>query len=203
MRARSITILMIFLIVGLALGILSRPVEAQGVLGVSAGVYHPEDGDRDYVGTFGLRGGYRFNPSFGLEGSLSRVNLDETLSIGIPFVEIARLELGRLYTLDLSLQWFPSGGNFLLFGGIGGSRLNSTFDDSIFGLSFSTSTTSYIFTAHAGLAYEWQIGNRLILRPEARVRHYYGQDPKTLIPGGYKATDYEAGLTFGWRLGGR
>jgi Outer membrane protein beta-barrel domain len=204
-RARSITIVGIFLLVGVALGIVSSPVEAQGYLGGSAGFYHPENGDRDYIGTFGLRGGYRFNPYFGLEGSLSQVSLDETLPIDIPFFELGGLELGRLDNLDLSLQWFPNGGNFLLFGGIGGSRLDSTLriTDSFFGQTLSSSDTAYIFTAHVGLGYQWQIGDRFLLRPEARLRHYYGQDPKTLIPGAYRGTDYEAGLTFGWRFGGR
>jgi Outer membrane protein beta-barrel domain len=202
-HTRSITIVGIFLVVGVGLGIVSSPAEAQGFLGGSAGVYHPENGDRGYIGTFGLRGGYRFNPYFGLEGNLSRVNLDETFSSDFPFLDISQLELGHLDNLDLSLQWFPNGGNFLLFGGIGGSRLDSTFRDSFFGQTFTLSTTSYIFTAHAGLAYEWQIGDRFVLRPEARVRHYYGQDPRTLTPGAYRATDYEAGLTFGWRFGGR
>lgn len=213
MHARSITIVEILLFMGAVSGIVSPPVEAQGFLGASGGVYHPEKGDRDYIETFGLRGGYRFNPYFGLEGSLSQVNLDETIGNGIPFLDISRLELGRLDNLDLSLQWFPSGGNFLLFGGIGGSRLDSTLKirDPFFGQSLSLSDTSYMFTAHAGLAYQWQIGDRFILRPEARVRHYGGQDPKTRISGAYRttdhvgtyrATDYEAGLTFGWRFGG-
>lgn len=96
MHARSITIVGIFLLVGVGLGIVSLPAEAQGFLGGSAGVYHPENGDRGSIATFGLRGGYRFNPYFGLEGSLSRVNLDETIAINIPFLATERLEFGRL-----------------------------------------------------------------------------------------------------------
>lgn len=191
----------ILLIVGVAFGIVSPPAEAQGFLGASAGVYHPEEGTRDSIGTFGVRGGYRFNPHFGLEGSLGQVNLDDAVLIDLSFLGTSRLELGRLYNLDLSLQWFPNGGSFLLFGGIGGSRLNSTLRESFLGEHFTLSATSYLFTVHAGLAYQWQLGDRLVLRPEARLRHFYGEDPKTLIPGAYKATDYEAGLTFGWRLG--
>jgi hypothetical protein len=193
------------LIAVVALGSLSVPVLAQGFFGVSAGVYKPGEHDQDRTEVYGLRGGYRFNPSFGLEGSLSRVNLGDTFPFvsasggpGFPGLDFDfKLDL---YNLDLSLQWFPGGRQFLVFGGIGGGQLDSRIRGSIFGQDISDSTTSYLFTAHAGLAYEWRFRDHLFLRPEARVRHYFG-DNNSGVNIAYKATDYEGNLAFGWRFG--
>lgn len=196
MRSRALLIAVVLL------GSLSGPVLAQGYFGIAAGVYKPKEHEQDRTEVYGVRGGYRFNPSFGLEGTLSRVDLADTLpfvsSNGIPGFDFG-LKLD-LYNLDLSLQWFPGGRQFLVFGGIGGGQLHSRITGSIFGQDISETATSYLFTAHAGLAYEWQLGDRFFLRPEARVRHYFG-DNSLGVNHSYKATDYEGNLAFGWRFG--
>ena len=70
----------------------------------------------------------------------------------------------------------------------------------------SESDSSNIFTAHLGLAYQWQIGDRFFVRPEARVRRYFDDEASLSeddsLAVSYKATDYEASLILGWRFGG-
>lgn len=176
---------------------------AQGYIGVSGGLYEPEDNELDSTETFGLRGGYRLRSDFGIEGSLSRVDL-------LHLREVPALDFGfdlqvDLYNLDLSLQWFPRGGNFAVFGGPGLARLDSEIEVITIAGSFSESDTSDIFTAHAGLAYDWQLGERFFLRPEARVRRYFDDEDEADLDDefsvSYESTDYELALTFGWRLG--
>ena len=120
MTTRSTWILGALLIAGLCLGSAIAPAEAQGSIGISGGIYQPEeedDADIDTTEVFGIRGGYRFRPHLGFEASLSRVDLAESVeddelipSFGIDFE-------ADITNLDLSLQWFPGGGNFVVFGG--------------------------------------------------------------------------------------
>lgn len=107
-----------------------------------------------------------------------------------------------LTTLDLSLQWYPTGSGFVVFAGPGWSQIDVEVDFAFFG-SFSDSED--ILTAHAGLGYQWDVGERFYIRPEARVRRYFGddepfdEDDEASIS--YEATDYEATVTFGFRFG--
>jgi hypothetical protein len=183
--------------------------QAQGSFGISAGLYQPDDNDLDRTEVYGLRGGYRFRPSFGFEAALSKVDLADALSLdevsgpGLGFDADFKVDL---YNLDLSLQWFPNGSNFVVFGGPGVARLDTRIRVTAFGQTFSESDTSNIFTAHLGLAYQWQITDRFFVRPEARVRRYFDDDASLSqddsLAVSYKATDYEASLIFGWRFGG-
>lgn len=210
MRTRLICSTGALLIAGLVLGGGSAPVRAQGSLGVSAGFYQPDD-DLDRTEVYGLRGGYRFHPSFGFEAALSKVDLADALDLdggvtGPDFGFDADFKID-LYNLDLSLQWFPRGGNFVVFGGPGVARLDTEVRARFLGETFSESDTSNIFTAHLGLAYQWQIGESFFVRPEARVRRYFDDEISRSqyddeLAVSYEATDYEASLIFGWRFGG-
>jgi Outer membrane protein beta-barrel domain len=183
---------------------------AQGSFGISAGLYQPDDSDLDRTEVYGLRGGYRFRPSFGFEAALGKVDLADALNLddgvtGPDFGFDADFKID-LYNLDLSLQWFPHGGNFVVFGGPGVARLDTKVRVTAFGQTFSESDTSNIFTAHLGLAYQWQISDRFFVRPEARVRRYFDDEASPSeddsLAVSYKATDYEASLILGWRFGG-
>jgi Outer membrane protein beta-barrel domain len=209
MRAKSSisSICGILLTAGFLVSGVSAPARAQGYVGVAAGVYFPEDDDQDNTEVYGLRGGYRFRPNLGFEGSLSKVDLGDTIQFedetGPGFDFDLQLDL---YNLDLSLQWFPRGGNFVVFGGPGISQLRAKVEATFFGMTISESSNSDIFTAHAGLAYDWRINDRFFIRPEARVRRYFDDDidEADLEEGfgiSYKETDYEASLIFGWRFG--
>jgi outer membrane protein with beta-barrel domain len=202
MRARWILLGGILLIASVLA--VPAPARGQGYVGISGGLYEPEDDEQDNTEVFGLRGGYRFHPSFGFEGSLSQVDLlDQHVHPILDFGYDLQVDL---YNLDLSLQWFPRGGHFVVFGGPGVARLDSEIDVITFFGLFSESDTKDIFTAHAGLGYDWQIGDRFFLRPEARARRYFDdKENEAVYREGlsvfYYATDYEAALTFGWRFG--
>ena len=187
------------------------PVWAQGYFGLSTGLYEAQDREQERTGVFDLRGGYRVRPRGGFEWSLSRLNLTDTVPFqdsptvpGIDFDSL-KLKLG-LYTLDLSLQWFPAGGNFVVFGGPGAAQLDADLVVTFFGKTFTVSDRANIFTAHAGMAYVWNIDDHFFVKPEARVRRYFGNvvtEPDR-IEGfyySYRATDYQAGVTAGWRFG--
>lgn len=211
MRTKPMLVRRILLIACVALGSVSAPVLAQGYVGVSAGFYQPEDEGQDQTEVFYVRGGYRIRPAFGLEWSLSRVSLTDTVPFqddpSIPGFDFDTLNLGLdLTNLDLTFQWFPRGGNFVIFGGPGVAQLSAELDATFLGVGFVESDTTNIFTGHAGVAYEWQLKNGFFIRPEARVRRYFGSDVDEPDPVegffyDYKAIDYEAGLTFGWRFG--
>ena len=204
MRASRAFLAGILLVSGLVLGGASTPASAQGYFGVTGGLYEPDEEGTDRTEFYGVRGGYRFSPVLGFEGSLTRLDLADSLEIeDDPFFPEFDLEFD-LTNLDLSLQWFPGGGNFVVFGGPGVARLDAEISVVFFGERISESESSTIFTAHAGVGYAWQIGERFFIRPEARVRRYF--DDELDESGGedleisYKSTDYEAGLTFGWRF---
>lgn len=205
MRASRALLVGILLIAGLVLGGASAPVLAQGYIGVTAGFYQPEEDDTDTTELYGIRGGYRFNPRFGFEGSLTRLDLADTLDLEDDvFFNDIDFEF-NITNLDLSAQWFPGGGNFVVFAGPGVARLDADIAVTFFGERFSESESTTIFTAHAGLGYAWQIGDRFFIRPEARVRRYFDDeldenDPEEDLGIAYEATDYEAGVTFGWRF---
>ncbi len=198
----------VLLIGGLVLGSVPAPVWAQGHFGISAGLYQPEEengSEVDRTEVFGIRGGYRFHPDFGFEGSLSRVDLADAIPADDELFFDFDLQLD-LYALDLSLQWFPRGGNFVVFGGPGVARLDAELTVTFFGETISASDTSDVFTAHAGLGYEWKISDRFFIRPEARVRRYFDDEIEEAeleegLALSYDATDYEAVVVFGWRFG--
>ena len=207
MRTNSVWMVGVLLVAGLVFSGSSAPAGAKSSFGLSGGFYLPEDNDLDETEVFGIRGGYRFRPDFGVEATLSRVDLADTIP---PDDEppLPGFDLDfqvDLYNLDLSLQWFPRGGNFLVFGGPGVARIESEIDVFFFGARFSETDSSNIFTAHAGLAYQWQITDRFFIRPEARVRRYFDDEPSLSevedFEVSYEATDYEASVVFGWRLG--
>lgn len=209
MSTRSTWILGALLIAGLFLGS-AAPAEAQGSFGISGGIYQPEeedDADLDTTEVIGLRGGYRFSPNLGFEASLSRVDLADTLPDDDEPIPSFDFEFEVDVTnLDLSLQWFPGGGNFVVFGGPGLSRIDGDIKVTFLGETFSESDTEEVLTAHAGLGYQWQITDQFFIRPEARVRNYFGDedtrsDDEEFLNVSYEATDYEASLVFGWRFG--
>jgi hypothetical protein len=187
MGTKPILVRSMVLVMGMALGGVSAPAWGQGYLGVAAGVYDPDDESQERTEVYGLRGGYRFRPQLGVEASLSVVDLGDTIPEDDPPIPDFDIDLEvELYTLDVSMQWFPRGGNLVVFGGPGAARIRARSEVSFFGGTFSDSTTSNIFTAHAGLAYSWQISDRFFLRPEARVRRYFDDDTRELFRKEYR-----------------
>ncbi|HYU34146.1 MAG TPA: outer membrane beta-barrel protein [Thermoanaerobaculia bacterium] len=189
----------------------SAPAVAQGYFGISAGLYEPDDKGQEQTQVYDLRGGYRIDPRLGFEWSLSRLHLSDTVPFQgnptIPGIDFDSLNLKlELYTLDLSAQWFPIGDRLIVFGGPGVAQLDSDLVVTFFGKTFTTPDRTNIFTVHAGVAYVWNVNNHFFIRPEARARHYFGDEVTApdRVQGfyySYKATNYQAGLTVGWRYG--
>ncbi|HWM91852.1 MAG TPA: porin family protein [Thermoanaerobaculia bacterium] len=185
----------------LALGLGSAPAWAQWHFGVSGGVYQAEQEAAESTEVLGIRGGYRINPSFRLEAALTRVDIAATF----PEAELPPEPLefeSELYNLDVSLQWFPWH-DLVVFGGAGFSRLEASISGIFLEEDFSDSDLSTVFTAHAGVGYEWTLGNHLFVRPEVRYRFFFdddlidSDDGFTLI---FDASGYEAGLVLGWQM---
>jgi hypothetical protein len=210
-RRGRIFFIHVFLLTGCGLVGVPASGWAQGYFGLSAGLYEPQYREQERTGVFDLRGGYRIHPQVGFEWSLGRLHLADTVpfqgSPTIPGIDFDSLKLKQdLYTLDLSLQWFPAGGNFVVFGGPGVAQLDADLVVTFFGKTFTVSDRTNILTAHAGVAYMWKLNEHFFLRPEARVRSYFGKavTAPDRIEGfyySYKATDYQAGVTVGWRFG--
>lgn len=192
-------------------GVAAAPAQGQGHFGISANFYDPQGGEQDPTFTFDLRSGYRIRPAFGFEWSLSHVGLDDTVPFrddpSIPGTDFDSISLRvDLYALDLSLQWFPRESPFVLFAGPGVALVDSKLDVTFLGGSGTDPDNTILLTLNAGAAYTWPIGKRTFLRPEVRVRHYFGSsvDARDRVEGfyySYEATDYQAGVTFGWRFG--
>src|SRR5262245_15984822 len=123
----------------------AAPASAQFHFGVSAGMYEPERGTGSP--TFSVRGGYRVRPKVGFEWSFSRVEVEETVDAAtLPFdYDLFNLTTD-LTDFDLSVQWFPGNGNFVVFGGPGISMIDSRVNVIFIGVPFTDSDITNIFT---------------------------------------------------------
>ena len=201
----------VLLLVGLGLCVVAAPAAAQGYFGISAGLYEPEDKGQEQTQVYDVRGGYLINSRLGFEWSLSQLHLSDIVPFEdnptIPGIDFDTLNLKLdIYNLDLSAQWFARGGGFVVFGGPGVAQLDADLVVTFFGETFIEPDRTNIFTAHAGVGYVWEINNHFFVRSEARVRHYFGDEvtEPDRIQGffySYKQTDYQAGLTVGWKYG--
>jgi hypothetical protein len=192
MRAQPKWVKGSLLTLALALGMGSAPAWAETHFGVAGGAFEPaEDETVEGAQVFGIRAGRRLRPSFGIEAALSRSDLDFDFEL-------------QIYHLDVSAQWHPWQRGLLVFGGGGMSRLEARFTSSLFGETFTENSARLIFTGHAGVGYDWELGEHFFVRPEARYRYLFSDDKVdqgdnlTVI---YDASGPEASLVLGWRLG--
>jgi hypothetical protein len=192
-------------------GGLVAPALAQGHFAIAAGTYVPEDKEQQRTETFEIRSGYRVRPEFGFEWAFSKIHLTDTVPFKndptIPGIDFDTLLLKLdLYNLDFSGQWFPKGGHFMVFGGPGLAQVNADLIVTFFGSTFTDPDRTFVVTAHAGAAYVWDLNRHFFVRPEVRVRHYFGSEviQPDRIEGfyySYKATDYQAAVVLGWKFG--
>jgi hypothetical protein len=203
-------LLIVVLAMAMAMAIASAPVRAETWLGVAGGFYEPAEPEAvgGAQGVYGIRAGHRLSPSFGLEAALSEADLTDTLQKSevpdIPGLDF-KFEL-QIYHVDLSVQWYPWKRGFLVFGGGGMSRLEAQVTTRFLGETDSGRSARSIFTGHAGAAYEWSLGDRLFVRPEARYRYLFSDDKVDQgdnLTAIYDASGPEASLVLGWRLGPR
>lgn len=208
-RLSTLAAALFALVLGLGWG---SGAQAQGRFGLLVGGYQPEEedeADADITPVYGLEYGHRFNSRFGVSASLSRVDLADSFGLDdsgdLPFSPEIDVELTNL---DLSFEWYPTGGQLVLLGGPGLSRLD--FDIDFFGPvdePLSASETEDLLSFHLGVGYQWNLGERWSLRPEVRARRIFDDEDED---GGfdedvelfYESTDVEARVTLSYGLGG-
>lgn len=133
--------------------------------------------------TFGARGGRRVDRNWGWEVSFGFFDADEAAE---------RLENRSgidmsMWFLDLSLMWYPGGGNFFFYGGPGGAGVDleieragrQVFDDS-----------SSEWSGNLGLGYVFEIGRTTFLRLDGKFRFYEADQ--------YEGPDSEFTVALGW-----
>ena len=146
-----------------------------------AGYYFAEELPEDV--SFGLRGAWESGRGWGLMLSYERFESD-----GAGYGEPSNVD-GEVQHLELSYIAYPTGGGFELFSGIGTTDVNV--DPHVAGASVDLDKAS--FSVHAGIAYRWDLGDAVYLRPELRARLYKVAD---------ETIDYTASIAFGFRWDG-
>ena len=185
----------------LAMLVMAPAAQAASELEAFLGVYFPStleleptNLEIDYQEqlSYGVRYGYRGDGApWGLSVSYARVDLDaanpedfgcSTCDFNVDFI-------------DFSFDWYPGGGNFDVFGGLGWAT--AEFNVDVAGNSNDRELSDDAFTYHVGTAYSWRIGESFYLRPDVRIRFLELDDEGQ---GKYDSEDFEARLGFGWRF---
>lgn len=157
-------------------------VAAQPHLELFGGYYYSnEDGiDNDF--TYGLRFGGRPAEQWGWQVSASVFNLNNDSLLAVEDL----IGEADAFLVDGSIQWFPGGGNFAVFGGLGFASIDIDI------LGTTTDASDDALTYHAGVSYLWQIGEKFYVRPDIRFRDYSGDN--------YDSLDTEASIGLGWNF---
>lgn len=143
--------------------------------------------------TYGLRYGYRRSEKIGfgvmwthLEVDAAREDRAEILCSACDF---------DANFVDFSLEFYPGGGNFSIFGGPG--WVTGDFTVRVPGPDNNVNASDDSFTFHAGLAYMFEVGESFYIRPEFRFRFL---ELDTDGDARYDDEDSQFGLGFGWRF---
>jgi len=145
---------------------------------------------------FGIGLGYRRSDKFGIVGTLTWVDGDDTF--GAPF-EGSPLELD-IFFFDLSFQFFPGGKNFYFLVGPGFADIEASTTVQAVGIpelpsvTVDLSASETTFTAHVGAGREFNFGERTFFRGQSKVR-WIDSDV-------YDDLDIEASVGIGIRWGG-
>ena len=149
-----------------------------------AGYFLPEELDEDL--TYGLGFGNRVNENFGW--NVRATWFDVADSQGFSGLDVD----ADLFNVDFSFMWYPTGGGFSAFAGLGWTTAdirdlgpaNAKFSDDV-------------FTVNVGVAYEAMLTERMYLKPDFRLRWYELEggrtDKESLL-------NYEATVALGWRF---
>jgi opacity protein-like surface antigen len=200
----AVTLLLVPLLFPLAAAAVDRPHEFE----FTGGYYYPSDfevelpvgptvlhGEIGYHETwsYGLRYGYRLSEPFGIAASWSHVDLDagrsDSSGLGCSSCDL------NLDFADFSAEWYPGGGKWALYGGLGWA--SGEFEVNITGDSNDFKVSDDAFTYHVGTAWRWDFGESFYIRPDARIRFLQlDKDSR----GSYDSEDPEFRLGFGWRL---
>ena len=149
-----------------------------------AGYFLPEELDEDL--TYGLGFGGRVNENFGWNVRAMWFDVADSQGFGGRDVD------ADLFNVDLSFVWYPTGGGFSTFAGLGWTTAdirdlgpaNAKFSDDV-------------FTFNAGVAYEAMLTERMYLKPDFRLRWYELEGGRTDKK---SQLNYEATVALGWRF---
>lgn len=133
--------------------------------------------------TFGARGGRRVDRNWGWEVSLGFFDVDDAAE---RLEDRSGIDMS-MWFLDLSLMWYPGGGNFFIYGGPGGAGVDleierdgrQVFEDS-----------SNEWSGNLGLGYVFEIGRTSFLRLDGKFRFYEFDQ--------YEGPDSEVTVAIGW-----
>lgn len=151
MSSRSLLLSSLILVTTLALSAPASLAQNSGayVEAFAGKIFYETDFDLDET-TFGARGGYRFDERWGIEGTISRQEIDDF--IDVYFVDVS---LRRSLVQGERTELFFVGGPGLFRADFGSFPFNDTEDE---------------LALHAGLGLDIKLGERLYLRPDVRAR---------------------------------
>lgn len=156
------------------------------------GYYDPNDSE-DHAEIYGARFGYKPSDHFGILLSGGVIDLEDD------FLDIEDANLRfNLGLADLSFQWYPGGSNFYVFAGPGWARIDLEVD--VPGSNNDIEESEDVWTANAGLGYQWKIGDSFFIRPEGKVRYFDDTDFEADDIDSYKGLDREYSVAIGWRF---
>jgi len=166
------------------------------------GWYFPGDFELEGLGTnikyhdtstYGVGYGYRFSPLWGVGASWTHVEMDAART-DQEHLNCSTCDFNTDF-FDFSVDWYPGGHNWALYGGIG--WVTAVFSINIPGDSNDRSFSDDTFTYHIGTSWTWNVGESFYIRPDVRLRFF---DLDSSARGKYDSEDPEIRLGFGWRF---
>lgn len=174
----------------LAIATLASPAPAAAAnweFEVFGGYFLPEELDEDL--TYGLRFGHRGDGDWGWQIGTSWFDVADSQGFTGKTVD------ADVFHVDFSLAWYPNDSGFSVFFGPGFASGNVDVP------GVTTDLSDDVFSAHAGIAYEFKAGESFYVKPDLRARFYemegFGPDG-----GRQNQINYEATVALGWKFGG-
>jgi len=152
------------------------------------------DGDRvDQDLVYGVSYGYNVNEYWGNYAKTGFFNVNSAVSNEDIQDAIDDLPLSLdLWMTDLNAIWYPRGGNFGLFAGLGYQSARA--DLYVPGEDNNRSVSDGYITYNLGANWQWNVGEAFFIRPETTIR-WVDQADVVL-----DASVWEAVMHFGWKF---
>lgn len=142
--------------------------------------------------SWGARYGHRFNEMWG--GDVSWSHFDASANRSDKDALQCKTCDFTFEMFDFDLDWYPGGGNWALYGGVG--WLTARFQTNAAPpLNFSDNNQN--FTWNLGTAYTWMLGSNFYIRPDFRVRFISLHQQAS---GKYSSENEEFRVGLGWRF---
>jgi len=141
--------------------------------------------------SYGARYGHRFNEMLGGDFSWSHFETDANHS-DKDALQCKSCDF-TFEMFDFSLDWYPGGGNWALYGGVGWLTARFILDSAHFHISDNNDN----FTWHLGTAYTWMLGTNFYIRPDARISFISLHQQAS---GKYSSENEEFRVGLGWRF---